>query len=324
MKGRKNINAVFLKTAEDAEERKGIMKSTKKVICCLGVLFGVVCCMKGSLVLADSVTGMKHLVLGADLKDSEKKTVLELLGVEDINDYEVSYTTHEEEAEYLGDYLDASVIGTRALSSVLITKTAEDSGITITTTNISYCTQEMYRNALITAGVRDIDVKATGPFPISGTAALVSMMKSYELITGESLDETAMDVANNELVTTGELSESIGDKKAAELIAALKQELFEDNGVTLKNIEDALDTLTANMDVTLSQEEKEKIVDLMADINKVDIDVDAIKTQAGALYDTIKNISSEIGDKQTLLESVGNFFGNIIQSIIEFFQNLFH
>lgn len=324
MKGRKNINAVFLKTAEDAEERNGIMKSTKKMICCLGVLLGVVCCMKGSVVLADSVTGMKHLVLGADLKDSEKETVLELLGVEDINDYEVSYTTHEEEAEYLGDYLDASVIGTRALSSVLITKTAEDSGIAITTTNISYCTQEMYRNALITAGVKDIDVRAAGPFPISGTAALVSMMKSYELITGESLDETAMDVANNELVTTGELSESIGDKKAAELVAALKQELFEDNGVTLKNIEDALDTLTANMDVTLSQEEKEKIVDLMADINKVDVDVDAIKTQAGALYDTIKNISSEIGDKQTLLESVGNFFGNIIQSIIEFFQNLFH
>lgn len=300
------------------------MKSMRKIVGCVTVAFlGTVFCMRGSLVLADSVTGTRHLVLGADLKNSEKETVLHLLGVEDIRDYDVSYTTHEEEVEYLGDYLDASVIGKRALSSVLITKAAQDSGITITTTNISYCTQEMYRNALITAGVKDIDVKAAGPFSISGTAALVSMMKSYELITGESLDETAMDAANNELVTTAELSESIGNEKATELIAALKQEMFEDNGVTLKNIEDALDTLTSNMDVTLSQDEKEKIVDLMANINKVDVDVDAIKTQAGELYDRIKNISSEIGDKQTLLESVGNFFGNIIDSIINFFKNLF-
>lgn len=274
-------------------------------------------------VRADSVTGTQHLVLGADLKDSERETVLELLGVRDIKDYEVSYTTHEEEVEYLGNYLDASVIGKRALSSVLITKMEEDSGIAITTTNINYCTQEMYRNALITAGVKDIDVKAVGPFSISGTAALVSMMKSYEVITGESLDETAMDVANNELVTTAELSDSIGDSKAAELIAALKQEMFEDNGVTLKNIDDALDTLCANMDVSLKEEEKEKIVDLMAEINKVDVDVDAIKTQAGELYETIKNISSEIGNKQNVISSIGEFFGNIINSIVEFFQNLF-
>lgn len=273
--------------------------------------------------LADSEPKEGYLVLGEDLKDSERKTVLELLGVDDMDDYYVTYTTHEDEVKYLGDYLSASVIGTRALSSVLITETEEDSGITITTTNINYCTEEMYRNALITAGVKDIDAKVAGPFSISGTAALVSMMKSYELMTGEELDETAMDVANNELVTTAELSDSIGSDKAAELIAALKQEMFEDNGVTLQNIDDALDTLCENMDVTLSEEDKEKIVDLMAEINKVDIDVDAIKTQASELYDTIKNISDEVGDSQSVLDSIGSFFGGIINAIIDFFKNLF-
>lgn len=273
--------------------------------------------------LADSEPGQQYLVLGENLKDSEKETVLRLLGVEDINDYQVSYTSHEDEVKYLGNYLDASLIGTRALSSVLITKAEEDSGITITTANINYCTQEMYRNALITAGVKDINAKVAGPFSISGTAALVSMMKSYELITGEALDETAMDVANNELVTTAELSDSIGNNKATELVAALKQELFEKNDVTLKNIDDALDTLCSNMDVSLSETEKEKIVDLMAEINKVDIDVDAIKTQAGELYNTIKDISDKIGDKQNVIESIGSFFGNIINAIVDFFKGLF-
>ena len=35
--------------------------------------------------------------------------------------------------------------------------------------------------------------------------------------------------------------------------------------------------------LSLSETEKEKLVDLMAEIDKVDIDVDAIKTQAGEL-----------------------------------------
>ena len=289
-----------------------------------GVFFGIAfTAILPVSALADSEPEKQYLVLGENLKDSEKETVLEILGIEDINDYQVTYTTHEDEVKYLGNYLDASLIGTRALSSVLITKTEEDSGITITTTNINYCTQEMYRNALITAGVKDIDAKVAGPFSISGTAALVSMMKSYELITGESLDETAMDVANNELVTTAELSDSIGNEKATELVAALKQELFEKNDVTLKNIDDALDTLCSNMDVSLSETEKEKIVDLMAEINKVDIDVDAIKTQAGELYNTIKDISSKIGDKQNVIDSIGNFFGNIINAIVDFFKGLF-
>jgi uncharacterized protein YpuA (DUF1002 family) len=300
------------------------MKKMIKIIstaAVFGLLLGV--CLRPCPAMADSEEKEGYLVLGEDLKDSEKETVLELLGVEDINDYNVSYTTHEDEVKYLGDYLSASVIGTRALSSVVITQAEENSGITITTTNINYCTQEMYRNALITAGVKDIDAKVAGPFSISGTAALVSMMKSYELMTGEELDETAMDVANNELVTTAELSDSIGSDKAAELVAALKQELFEDNGVTLKNIDDALDTLCENMDVSLSEEDKEKIVDLMAEIDKVDVDADAIKTQAAQLYDTIKGISSEIGDSQGVIDSIGEFFGNIINAIINFFGNLF-
>jgi len=273
--------------------------------------------------LADSVTGEQYLVLGKDLKESEQKTVLSLLGVDDISKYNVAYTTHEDEVNYLGNYLDASVIGTRALSSVLLTKTEKGSGIEILTANISYCTQDMYRNALITAGVEDINAKAVGPFPISGTAALVSMMKSYELITGKELDGTAVDAANNELVTTAELGESIGTQEATELIAALKQEMFEDNGVTLKNIDDALDTLVDNMNVQISEEEKEKIVDLMADISQADIDVDAIKTQASALYDKIMDISDQIGSKENVLSSIGNFFGGIINAIVDFFKNLF-
>lgn len=77
------------------------------------------------------------------------------------------------------------------------------------------------------------------------------------------------------------------------------------------------------MDVSLPETDKEKLIDLMAEINKVDIDVDAIKTQAGELYNTIKNISDKIGDKQNVIESIGSFFGNIVNAIVDFFKGLF-
>ena len=69
--------------------------------------------------------------------------------------------TNKEEHEYLGDYIASSVIGKRALSSVMVVKTEKGSGVHVTTDNISYCTSGMYTNALVTAGLEDAEVKVT-------------------------------------------------------------------------------------------------------------------------------------------------------------------
>ena len=65
----------------------------------------------------------------------------------------------------------------------------DGNGVNVTTQNISYCTSGMYRNALITAGIKNADVKVAGPFKISGTAALVGVMKAYEEMTGKKIPE---------------------------------------------------------------------------------------------------------------------------------------
>ena len=72
----------------------------------------------------------------------------------------------------------------------------------------------MYKNALATAGIADAKIIVAGPFPISGTAALVGTLKAYEEMTGKKLDDKVTDAAMDELVTTGELNKSIdGDSK---------------------------------------------------------------------------------------------------------------
>lgn len=271
---------------------------------------------------ADSVDYEGYLVLGADLSDDQEATVLSLMGITDTTNYSVSYTTHEEEEEYFGDYLDDSVLGTKALSSILLIPQDEGSGIDITLYNISYCTEEMYQSALIDAGVSDVKVIVAGPTSLSGTCALTSAVKAYSLMTGEDVDDTSVDAAVNEIVTTGEVGEEIGDTDTAtELIAALKQTVIEED-LSESQIEEALDQLTEEMDVTLSDESKEEIIDLMMKLKDCDIDVDALREQASELYNEISDVLENI-DVEEVSNTLGGFFGTIIDNIVSFFKALF-
>ena len=256
----------------------------------------------------DAVIDKPYLALGADLSPQEQMTVLSLLGLSDINvdDYDIISITNADEHEYLDKYLDASIIGTRALSSVLVVGKEAGNGIHVTTKNISYCTEGMYRNALLTAGIEDADITVAGPFSISGTAALVGAIKAYETMTGEEIDDENLDAANDELVLTGKLVEDIGDsEKAEDLMALVKQEVAENK-------------LTSAEDIQLSEENQKQIAELMKKIEGLDLDVDKLKDQAKDLYQKLGDLDFHV-DK----ESVGNFFTRIIDAIVKFFQGLF-
>ena len=138
-----------------------------------------------------------YLALGADLSEDQLQVVLDKMGIakEDLANYNVVYITNEEEHQYLDGYIDSSVIGTNALSCVMVKETDAGSGLRLTTVNINYCTINMYRNALITAGVENADILVVGPFPLSGTAALIGAMKAYEEMSGETLEEEAKTAA---------------------------------------------------------------------------------------------------------------------------------
>lgn len=262
-----------------------------------------------------------YLALGADLSESEKATVLEKLGVSEaeLSNYNVVEITNEEEKEYLQNYVSEDVIGSRALSSALVTKQESGYGIHVSTYNISYCTIGMYKNALITAGITDADVKVAGPFEISGTAALVGIIKSYESMTGEEVSEENADTAVDELVTTGELAESVGDSETVEeLIAAVKQYIVENNLESAEDIESAVRDIAAQLDITLSDEEVQAVVTLMQKIATLDIDEDALKTQASELYNKLKDLGIDIQD-EGFQEKVKAVF----EAIVDFFRGLF-
>jgi uncharacterized protein YpuA (DUF1002 family) len=297
------------------------------------LLLGSVCVPAGTVradvVLEGEDTAYdRYIAFGQDLKTGEKQKVLEEFGISesDLTNYKTIEITNQEEHDYLGDYIDSSVIGSRALSSVMVVKTEEGSGIQVETKNISYCTSGMYCNALVTAGLEDASVTVVGPFSISGTSALVGAMKAYSVMTGEEISESTMDAATDELVTTAELADSIGDsEKVEQLVAAVKQKVFEDQLSSSADIKDAVESSANALGLDLSEDDIQNITDMMEKVSKVDVDVNAIKEQATDIYNKLKDSGIDLGsvDTEGLSEKVGNFFSNIFTAIKDFFTGLF-
>ena len=265
-----------------------------------------------------------YLALGADLSDDQKNIVLSLMGIDPANlaNYNVTYVTNAQEHQYLDSYVDSSKIGSKSWSSVVIVKRKKGNGLNISTNNITYCTVGMYKNALTTAGITDADIIVAGPKPISGTAALVGIFEAYEAMTGEAVQDNVVDAALNELVVTGELEASIQgltDQEVEEFIAYIKSLIAEKGLTDEKSINEAIDEACDKYGVTLSDDERQKIVDLLLKITSLGIDLSGLVDYAASLYNSFKNG----GSSSRIMASIGNFFGNIFSAIGEFFKNLF-
>lgn len=253
-----------------------------------------------------------YLALGADLTADQQHTVLSYMGIEaaDFDKCDVVYVSNAEEHQYLDSYVPKKQIGTKALSSVLVSLADSGNGLKVSTYNINYCTAGMYKNALATAGVEDANVIVAGPFPLSGTAALVGTFEAYEKLTGKELDESVVDAAMDELVTTGDLEQSIdGDSNDVEaMIADLKGQIASGKIKTPEEIEQAIEKLADKYDLKLSDDDKQKLLGLMKKLQGLDLNWDSIKNQASAWASQLQN---QLADK------------NVGQKIAAFFEKLF-
>ena len=288
---------------------------------------------------AVTVTSNKtYLALGADLTQAQKSTVLALMGIAeaDLPNYDVVYVTNAEEHQRLDTYIASSVIGTKSLSSVVVRPAEAGHGVTVTTKNINYCTENMYRNALITAGVENADIIVVGPSPISGTAALIGALKAYERMSGTTVSDKALDTALNELVTTGELKQAVGnDAKAEEIISYVKAQIAANHLETEEEIEAAIRKGMVDLDVQLSEEDIKKTVALMMKIKAMGIDFNVLAEQADDIYAKYKdkinagtfNIDDvnleDLGLGKLVKNAVGGFFKEVGDTVKEFFGGLF-
>ena len=271
------------------------------------------------------------IALGADLSAEQRATVLSLMDVTeaDLANYQVITITNDMEHQYLDAYMDASVIGSKSLSSVKITPAESGHGVLVTTKNINYCTTGMYRNALLTAGVSDADILVVGPTEISGTAALIGAIKGYEAMSGESVSDTTLDTAMDELITTGEIAMQDADSQdIEELIAFVKAKVAAGGLDSDDQIRSAIEEGEDKFGVTLTEDEINQIIAIMQKINQLGLDPNVLVAQAEDLYskfgkDFLKNLDTDAIAKEVAKSAASGFFAKIGDAIKGFFVGLF-
>ena len=266
-----------------------------------------------------------YLALGADLTEAQKNTVLSLMGIDPaaLDQYDVVTVTNQEEHQYLDQYISSSAIGTKSLSSVVIVQRDKGNGLNVSTNNINYCTVGMYKNALTTAGITDADIIVAGPCNLSGTAALVGIFKAYTEMTGETIQDDVVDTALNELVITGQLEDSLDgltNEQVEEFIAYVKTLIAQNDIKDEASINDAIDQACEKYGVTLSDEDRQQIVDFVLKLIASGVDLNKLADYASSLYNSFKGGNTDVSG---VFQSIGNFFSDVFTKIGDFFKNLF-
>ncbi|RGU90477.1 DUF1002 domain-containing protein [Clostridium sp. AF15-17LB] len=247
--------------------------------------------------MADS---SKVVTLGANLTEEQKKSMYDYFGTsaDKVDTIEV---TNADERKYMEGIASEAQIGTRTYSCSYVEPTGSG-GIQVKVANLTFVTSSMIASTLLTSGVENCNVVAGSPIEVSGTGALTGIMMAYEKASGEELSEDQKATATEELVTTGELAESIGQQEAADLMNEVKQEVIEDGLKDDDEIEGAVNDAADSQNVSLNEDQKAKIVSLMKSISEYDYDVKALKN-------TLENLEGK---------SEG-FFSNLWNSIKSFF-----
>jgi len=266
---------------------------------------------------ADIAEGDMIVTLGENLTAEQKKSLLSEMGAP--NDVLTVTVSNQEEHQYLGKYISKSLIGTKAISSSAITIEPKGSGITVETKNINWVTDEMYVNALITAGVKDAKIYITAPITVSGTAALTGIIKAYEISADKTIPEEVKQAANQEMVETAKLGDSIGDQNAAALIAKVKEEIAKNKPKNDEELRKIIEQAAKDLNVTLTDEEMQRLMDFFNKLKDLNIDWNQVSDQLNKAKDRIsKFLQSEEG--QGFLEKIKQFFIWLIDAIKSIFS----
>lgn len=250
----------------------------------------------------------KVVCLGKDLAESHKDDMLKSFGVDkDDEDLKIIEITIDEEKEYLGRYIEPSVLGSRSISSVYVELMEEGYGIDVDTQNITWVTEYMIQNALVTAGVKDAKVMVNAPFPVSGTAALTGVIKAFESATGEEIGDEEKDTATAEIAITAELGDSVGKGKAEELITLVKTDVVDKKLKDESKIRKVIINAAKQLDIELTEEEIDRLVDLMKRISNLNLDIDQIKEQIKGIQEKLDVLQEHTSKIMQFLQKIWDF-----------------
>ena len=279
-------------------------------------------------ILAESANWDKPvLVYGGGLNDSQKEQVNSLFKITNLESVDRLVVMGQDADKYLGRQdIDTSSL----ISSVLVTKTGEGSGVKVsilTPENITTITETQYANAAITAGAADVNIEVVSPVKVTGESALAGVYLALEN-NGEQIDPQSTIVAQQELETVNQIAEEQStnedfDSTSFDLvIAQIKEELakYKEEHGEIASYEDIVAIIQSvlnkyKMEDVLTDEQISQIAQFAESYqNSPAIDSKEVLEQLNSFTDqTMKQLSGQI---QNLQES--GFFDRLFK----FFSDL--
>lgn len=301
--------------------------------------------MAGSLVLlgsgitahADRLLQDPTFTYGETVEnDNLKEETANLLGVEQSEDLEEVLVYVNELNDLLNDNYPYQV----AYSSTYITPSNNEGNVTVeiaTPETITSITESQYRNAAITAGAVDVHITVASAVAVDGSGALAGVYKAF----GDELNERNIEVAQQELATLSEInrnntnnpefSQEAFDAATAEAKQEVQLQKSENENLTAEDIERIVNDVLEKYELrnALSDQEISQYQDLFLNIGELNFSQDQITNIRNFGQNLVEDASealsgidlSNLGGER--VESGGNWFTNIINSIVAFFSNLF-
>ncbi|MCT4776886.1 MULTISPECIES: DUF1002 domain-containing protein [Exiguobacterium] len=263
---------------------------------------------------AEAIVDDTIVTLGESLSASQRDWVLERVeapaGIEPI------ITTVADEEKYLGDAVPQAQRGGGMYSSARI-KLTDGTGLDIKTENVTWVTEDMYANALVTAGVTDADIYITSPIRVTGTSALTGIMKAYDQTaaeTGIQLSEERKDLAQEELAVTSEIGKTVGQEDVAGLMNEIKAEIANKAPETNIEIRDIVIQVLNQNNVQLSDTQLTQLTTLFENMQQANLDW-------GAISNGLQGAGQDV---QAFLETeeVQGFFARLFEALSNFFKSL--
>ena len=247
-------------------------------------------------------------VIGADLDPNQVAMVYTNFGLRRGDVIELTMT-NAEERRYLEGFVDERVIGTRSISCVYVELLPPDSGMSVTTSNITWCTGDMYTNALATAGITDARILVTAPFAVSGTAALSGVYKAYEDMTGVKLDDTAKLVGTQELTVTGDLAQEIGSMDSTSIVSELKLMLNETKNMSDDEIRSIINDIAGRYNVRLTETQINQLVSLCRSLES--LNPEQLKQRVEDVQGTLQKMSEAKSKIEGFAEQIKSFMESV-------------
>lgn len=267
----------------------------------------------GGTAFADNT--QSRAVIGADLTAEQVAQVYSAFGVQQGTVPQL-LVTNAEERQYLEGYVDSSIIGSRSISCVYVELLGSGAGMNVTTSNITWCTPEMYIQALATAGITDARIIVAAPFEVSGTAALTGIYKAYEDMTGKKIDDIAKLVSTQELTITGELAQEIGSMDSTSIVQDLKLMLSETQNMTDDQIRQEIIQIAAQYNVSLTETQINQLISLCRSLEGLDAD------QLKSRVEEVQNMLNKVSTAKTQVVGFVQSVKKVVTSVQSFFERI--